>query len=122
MYQTAVKIVETGEILISKSNHDYVSVKTPSGKTYYLDGGPGEFIRHGGDAAIISLFLNPKSTIEEIANKAVWGTLGKTGKKKREFVLLCECDTDHLQAILDTQTISDHYKQAIEFILKKRKK
>lgn len=121
MKQNAVQLVETGEVLVSQHVHDYVSATTPSGKTFFLDGG-GEYIRRGGDAEVISLHIDESSDIDTIANRAVWGTYGKDGKGPKKFIRLCMADTSHLNAILDTQKISKELQAAIELILKQRKK
>jgi hypothetical protein len=123
MRQTAVQLVETGEVLVSQHRHDYVSATTPSGKMFFLDGGPDSgYIRYGGDAQIIALHLDDSSDIDTIANKAVWGTYGKDGKGPKKFIRLCMADTDHLKAILDTQKISKELRDAIKLLLKQRKK
>lgn len=120
MKQNAVQLVETSEVLVSQHVHDFVSATTPSGKTFFLDGG-NEYRRYGGDAEVIWLGIDENSDIDDIAMKAVWGTYGKDGKGPKKFIRLCMADTDHLKAILDTQKISKELRAAIKLILKRRK-
>jgi hypothetical protein len=51
-----------------------------------------------------------------------WGTYGKDGKGPLKFVLLVNCETDHLQAILRTERwhLDKNYDDAICAILWKR--
>ena len=53
--------------------------------------------------------------------EACWGTYGKNGDKPLRWVKLKDCETDHLQAILETQMDLDkEYKQTIQKILQAR--
>lgn len=46
--------------------------------------------------------------IEDIRRKLTWGTFGKSGKDPLKYVPLCDLTTEHIEAILATQThISD---------------
>lgn len=52
-----------------------------------------------------------------------WGTYGKDGKGPRKTICLINAETDHLEAILRTQThISQEYQKVIKAILLDRKK
>jgi len=42
-----------------------------------------------------------ESSIE--GSDMLWGTYGKSGKERLRWVMLRDCETDHLQAILRTQ-------------------
>jgi len=51
-----------------------------------------------------------------------WGTRGKDGKSKLKYILLKNMDTDHIEAILETQKhISVFYREVFEKELEKRK-
>lgn len=53
--------------------------------------------------------------------EARWGTYGKNGDQPLRWVKLKDCETDHLQAILETQINLDKgYKQTIQEILQAR--
>jgi hypothetical protein len=49
-----------------------------------------------------------------------WGTLGKDGLGPRRQVMLSECQSDHLQAILDTQNVGPEARAIIRSILADR--
>lgn len=61
-------------------------------------------------------------SFEEAVATAVWGTYGKSGDQPLKFVKLCECTTDHLNAIIRTQArIDPLYIKIIQHVLDKRK-
>jgi hypothetical protein len=61
-------------------------------------------------------------SIEWMADNTIWGTYGKNGDQPLKWVNLKNADTDHLEAILDTQKhISRYIRDVIEYILKGRK-
>ena len=52
---------------------------------------------------------------------AIWGTYGKDGKSKLKYINLISAETDHLNAILNTQKLlSPHTREIINSILKDR--
>lgn len=57
----------------------------------------------------------------EFKKYTLWGTYGKDSKGPKRTKCLCDCETDHLQAILDTQThIGNETRQIIQSILADR--
>jgi hypothetical protein len=55
------------------------------------------------------------------ADNFIWGTSGKHGKSPLKYVLLKNCETDHLQNILaNVKHIQPETKEVIEYILKNR--
>jgi hypothetical protein len=78
--------------------------------------------------ALMSLIPTVSKLKSIVAEKPIegadllWGTYGKSGKESLKWKKLGDCDTDHLQAILDTQPLTDQYKIAIEGILNSRQK
>jgi len=65
--------------------------------------------------------LEDKKSFEYKKKYFTWGTYGVNGDQPRKVKMLTELDTDHLQAILDTQShISPETRQIIESILKDR--
>jgi hypothetical protein len=57
---------------------------------------------------------------EKVSN-CIWGTYGKDGKSPLKYVLLKNCETDHLQNILkNVKHIQFDTKKVIEYILKNR--
>jgi hypothetical protein len=61
--------------------------------------------------------LDDKEPLYAIKEKLLWGTYGKDGKGPHRYVRLVTCETSHLQAILETQKISDIYSKVIKSIL-----
>jgi hypothetical protein len=59
--------------------------------------------------------------LEDLSKSKTWGTMGPEGKGPRQFLPLCELETDHLENILITQRhISFETSLVILFILKDR--
>ena len=107
--QHAVYVPEHKQYYKSGSLRDYVHIDFPKDKKYfYIDGG-SECSRSGGDfdlikdGRIIDFSLYEKDPFEKIVKRFLWGTYGKSGTGKFKWVLLVDCDTDHLKAILETQ-------------------
>lgn len=121
LIQNAIRIVEDGKIIKSCHVHDYVTHTTPSGKQYMLDGGT-EYVRSSlwQPGEVEELYLTTENSVEEVMDKLVWGTYGPKGDQPLRWVLLKECSTDHLQAILKVPNLSPIVKDAIEGILTKR--
>lgn len=69
--------------------------------------------------AILNLIL-PVAKVE--GADLLWGTYGKSGKEPLREVKLGDCETDHLQAILRTESwhLTVQYDQAIRRILLSR--
>lgn len=60
-------------------------------------------------------------TIAEKVENFIWGTFGKDGKSPLKYVLLKNCETDHLQNILkNVKHVQPETKKVIEYILKNR--
>ena len=60
--------------------------------------------------------------IEPEGANLLWGTFGKSGREPMSIVRLGDCADDHLQAILDTQSLLVHYRQSILDIQEYRSK
>ena len=124
--QNAIRIIPTGQILISRDVHDYVEGRYGPGdnETAFTDGGQ----------AYIRRSVNPENTTEDLTlydnsllahhlYRQLWGTRGKDGTTPPHHVFLRNCETDHLKAILDTQdlTSTPHIVTTIYTILEFRK-
>lgn len=67
--------------------------------------------------------IQDRDSFEFLKNNLTWGTYGPNGNASHKHINLIDADTDHLRAILDTQThISTQYKEVIKSILKDRAK
>lgn len=107
--QIVVNLIETpdGTFLQSCHRQDYKIHLDRNGETYMVDGGI-DYLRRsvniipykerslyfGDDFSLIRRFFS-------------WGTRGKDGKSPLKFKPLADLDTDHIQAILDTQRLPE---------------
>lgn len=97
-------ITPDGTILQSYHRHDYKTyVDTVSGEEYMIDGGT-DYCRSNVNkvaAKYISVTMDdPHETRREWFH---WGTRGKDGRQPLTWKPLKDLDTDHIQAILETQ-------------------
>lgn len=119
--QNAIRIKKYNVILISRTStlEEY--------KGFSLDGGFDyqeiNFPPKSNMDDIENLILYDDSTEKEIKNKLIWGTYGKSGKGKLKYIKLIDCETSHLEKILEIQTQrnNQNYILAIKSILKDRK-
>lgn len=94
--QNAIQL-EDGTILYSRSEHDF-----QQNGNYFVDGG-NDYARIGypDNPTHKELYLYSDSSFEEIKSKMLWGTRGKSGTDRIKWVKLCDCEVDHLKAILE---------------------
>lgn len=117
--QNAVQCASCGEIMNSTHVHDFVTCTCPL--RIGADGG-GDYLKRIGDSSkIIELSLTDKSSIEEMKEKLLWGTYGKNGNEPLRWVKLCDCSTEHLQAILSNARPGIIHTNIINEILDSRK-
>lgn len=91
-----------GTELVSKYRHDYISYVDKNGKTYITDGG-SDYCRHSAHGDEVIRDITDESSFEEIRKYFFWGSRGKDGKQKLKFNALKDLDTDHIEAIIETQ-------------------
>ena len=94
-----------GTILQSYHVHDYKTYLDKNGYTYMVDGG-NEYLRRTivDEAPYEELSVLLSDPLEDIRAAFHWGTRGKDRKEPLRWVALKDLDTNHIQAILDTQT------------------
>jgi len=114
--QNAIRVVETGEIIVSLHPHNFVTAETPSGKTIHVDGG-NAYLKRGGDAPYEELSLYEDSSVWEQINKCLWGTRGPNGDQPLKHILLKDAELDHLQKILEIRSLPNYYYHLIHLIL-----
>lgn len=93
-----------GTILQSRHRHDYVThIDTLTGEEYMLDGGT-EYFRSNVNkvpAEDISVYMSDRHGKRREA--FCWGTRGKDGRQPLVFKPIKDLDTEHINAILETQ-------------------
>lgn len=102
-----------GTILESMHRHDYVTYIDANGKEYMVDGGL-EYLRRNihDDAPYQELSVYSDAPHDLISEVFKWGTRGKDGKQPLTYVPLKDLTTNHIEAILETQThISAHIRK-----------
>ena len=93
-----------GSIICSNYRHDFVShIDATNGEEYAVDGGTDYLRRMGKSGTYEEMSLYAHDPHSEIRNYFEWGTRGKDGTEPVRQVILKEMDTDHIEAILDTQ-------------------
>jgi len=86
-----------GTILQSFDRHHYVKYKD-----CFVDGGLSGYIRISGDLENCCVYTD--SPFEQIREGFHWGTYGKDGDQPLKYKPLKDLDSDHIEAILATQT------------------
>lgn len=102
-----------GTILESMHRHDYRTYVDANGKEYMVDGGL-DYLRRNvyDDAPYQELSVYSDAPHDVISETFKWGTRGKDGKQPLTYVLLKDLTTEHIEAILDTQShIADYVRK-----------
>ena len=138
-----------GTILESKHRHDYVSyIDTKDREFYMVDGGRAYFKRSGPKKRIVQLpwykallniivgkpayieldgytdlstYGDENTPFDFVRRNMTWGAYGKNGDEPFKLVILCDMETSHIEAILDTQAIGPQYREWFEKELQWRK-
>jgi hypothetical protein len=109
-----------GTIIRSYHRHDYKTYTDKiTGKEYMIDGG-NDYIRSSANGDEIYITITDDVPFEVARMFFSWGTRGKDGKQPVQYKPLMSLDTEHIEAILDTQThISEDtrnmFKRELEF-------
>jgi len=93
-----------GTILHSMHRHDYVSHIDANGEEYMLDGG-NDYIRTSVNeipAEYLTVYASDDHSV--IREVFTWGTRGPNGDQPIRRIYLKDMETDHINAILETQT------------------
>lgn len=109
-----------GTILTSYNRHDYLTHKdTITKEVLMVDGGNDYIRRHVGTYEELSVYDDGSHLTRRSALH--WGTRGKDNKQPLTYKPIKDLDSDHIEAILRTQTqISEFYKQVFKEELKYR--
>jgi len=110
-----------GTILQSFHRHDYKTYLDDNSFEYMVDGGL-DYLRRNifADHPYTELSVSSDAPFEIIRQELHWSTRGKDGDQPLVYKPLCELDTDHIQAILTTQThieswLRDYFKQELDY-------
>ncbi len=97
-------ITPDGTEIRSNNRHDYVThLDKVTGKTYMVDGGIDYIRRSIHEDQINQVeYLRPDDHVHNRTHM-VWGTRGIDGKQPLTYKPIKDLDTDHIEAILDTQ-------------------
>lgn len=93
-----------GTILQSFHVHDYRVHTDKNGLDYMVDGGL-EYLRRTvhPDAPYTELSVYDDDPFDLIRLGFCWGTRGKDGKQPLSWIALCNLETSHIEAIIETQ-------------------
>jgi hypothetical protein len=110
-----------GTEIVSNHRHDYVTHVDKNGKTYMVDGGR-DYLRRSahGDEVDTSEFWTPDTPHSKLRELLHWGTRGRDGKQPLVFRALKDLDDDHIEVIIDTQSVSHLYSGAFHMELAMR--
>lgn len=105
-------ITPDGTLLESNHVHDYRHHKDLNGETYVIDGGL-DYLRTSINRERAEYITIYDTDPHDIIRKYIkWGTRGINGDQELKWITLEHMDTEHIQAILDTQPIH-HWRRKI---------
>lgn len=110
-----------GTILQSFNRHDYKThLDAKTGETYMVDGGLDYCRGIVNKVPAESLCVFVGDDFNHIRSAFCWGTRGLDGRQPLKYVPLKDLNTDHIEAILDTQDqvpqfIRDQFFLELEF-------
>jgi hypothetical protein len=110
-----------GTIIESRHRHDYKEYTDANGKTYMVDGGL-DYARWSGNGDEKNRRVWSDESFDKIREAVEWGTYGINGDQPLSYVKLCDMDTAHIQACLDTiRTIYPQIRESFESEIEYRK-
>jgi len=93
-----------GTILESQHRHDFKEYEDENCFTYMVDGGLDYQRRSvNRNAPEIDLSLTEEEPHSVLRHAVTWGTYGKEGDQPLSRVTIADMETEHLEAVLDTQ-------------------
>ena len=102
-----------GTVIESRSQHDYQSYKDANGKTYMVDGGLA-YCRRSAHGDEIDLCIYDDGDHNARRHNLTWGSYGRNGDQPLKINTIAEMSTEHLQAVITTQTLSALYKETMQ--------
>ncbi|MGR5347268.1 hypothetical protein [Vibrio mediterranei] len=93
-----------GTVLVSKHQHDFVTyTDSVSNEEYLVDGGTVYLRRSKNEVPFEDLTIYSDAEHVVIREYLEWGTYGKNGDQPLRFKALKDLDTEHIEAIIETQ-------------------
>ncbi len=102
-----------GTVLTSYSRHDYRTHVDANGDKYMVDGGIDYLRRSVNEIPAEDLSVYVTDVHEENREALYWGTYGKGGDQPLKWKNLKDLDTDHIEAILETQWHVPEWKREL---------
>jgi hypothetical protein len=96
----AVKCLECGETIVSRTRHDYQLCGCPN--ETMADGGL-DYMRYGGVdmSKVKPIEIYADDDFEVVRKFAVRGSRGKDGDQPLSWIPICDMDDDYLKAVVD---------------------
>lgn len=92
-------------LLESKHRHDYKShTDKLTGETYVIDGGLDYLRGSINKVKPEYLHVTTEDPFEVQREAFTWGSYGKNGDEPKHYIKLMDMQTEHIRAILDTQS------------------
>lgn len=115
-------ITPDGTVLQSFHRHDYKTYADKNGEEYMIDGGCAYQRRSVNEESAEYFTVTTDDTHKMKRKWFHWGTRGKDGKQQLTWKPLQDLDTEHIEAILETQShIPDYLRELFKDELEYRK-
>ena len=104
-----------GTILESHWVHDYKEhLDQKTNRVYMVDGGRS-YLRRSAHGDEVDLSLYSDAPHKQLRDVVTWGTRGKNGDQPLKWVPVCDMETDHIEACLETQSqMSESMRRLLE--------
>jgi len=102
--QNAVYVPSQRTYYVSSHRHDFIAF-TVGDKNHFIDGGTDYFrsslpLPYTKFDGIVDYSLTPSNTLQEIREKLLWGTYGKSGKGPLRWKPFRNLSVEHLGVII----------------------
>lgn len=109
-----------GTQLSSYHRHDFVTHIDDNGELYMVDGGTDYLRRNLNKIPYKELTVYGDSPFELVRESFRWGSYGKNGDEELHYIILKDMEESHIEAILETQPITEFIKKMLITELKYR--
>lgn len=94
-----------GQYLVSSYGWDYQTAVV-DGVLYSVDGGLNTHTSRNGDGKEEDLTVMSDDPFEDVRNKLLWGSYGKSGKEPLHWIRLKDMEEEHIANVI--QYLNDH--------------